>query len=441
MLTRLLSIGVQKNFSRTRKFRIRMVNAIAYLVIILSSIHTILHLVVGDNPLMALIQFGYCILSFIVLLLNHRGKYDVAESFMHIAYPIWIVIVAVFLGSKYQMELYIIITIIGAYFIFAKTIQRFYYSGYAVVLLIGVRVYFNYHPEGLLTLTDDALNWMYISHLLFPLAILSILTDNTLQNNIRLYDKLQKITNNQEKVIEERTQEVFEKSKAIQQSSEELKRFSYISAHDLREPLRNIMSFSQLLEKDVDNGKSNNIKEYLSYIAHGINRIDIITKDIVNYTELESYINKTEQVDTSFIVHKIIHETINAGQPIIFNLENLPKVQMNGQLCHLLFSNLIDNAAQYCDKPELGLNISALSKDKFYQFSITDNGKGIRKEYYELIFEMFKRLHNDIDKSGSGIGLAICKKIVNAYGGKIWVTSEIGKGSTFYFTLPRLSTN
>jgi signal transduction histidine kinase len=83
------------------------------------------------------------------------------------------------------------------------------------------------------------------------------------------------------------------------------------------------------------------------------------------------------------------------------------------------------------------ITISAIQKGEMYQFSIKDNGKGIPAEYFETIFEMFKRLHNDIDKSGSGIGLAICKKIVNAYNGKIWVKSHLGVGSTFYFTLPK----
>ncbi|NJN77258.1 MAG: GHKL domain-containing protein [Saprospiraceae bacterium] len=103
----------------------------------------------------------------------------------------------------------------------------------------------------------------------------------------------------------------------------------------------------------------------------------------------------------------------------------------------MLFHQLIDNGIQYCDKPEPKISIDCIEKGNHYQFSISDNGIGILPEYHEQIFVMFKRLHNDIKKHGSGIGLSITKKIVEGYGGEIWLESEVGKGSTFYFTLPK----
>lgn len=437
MIFKLLSIGVQKDFSRTRKFRIRMINAIAYMIIFLSVMHTVFHLIANDGWLISLFQLFYSVLALLCLLLNHFKRYFATEFVLHIFFPVWIVVVSVLLGKTYQMELYLIINIIGAIFIFTNKLVRYYYGGLSFLLLIGVRIYFIYHPEGLIEISDNILGWMYVIHAAFPLMILSVLAENTLNNNVRLYDKLQAITKNQEKIIEERTQEVKEKSQAIERSNEELKRFSYISAHDLREPLRNIMSFSQLLKRDLKQRKLDNIEEYLDFITSGISRIDSITKDIVSYTELEDYIHKVDIVDTDFIVHKIINEIKENGKALILTTENPPKVAMNGQLCHLLFSNIIQNAIQYCDKSMPNITITAIPKGEMFQISIKDNGKGISKEYFETIFEMFKRLHNDIDKSGSGIGLAICKKIVNAYGGKIWVNSHLGVGSTFYFTLPK----
>jgi len=109
---------------------------------------------------------------------------------------------------------------------------------------------------------------------------------------------------------------------------------------------------------------------------------------------------------------------------------------MNKELCYSLFYNIIDNAVKYDSQNIIKLEIRSLVQGDYYQFSIQDNGIGIEEEYLEYIFEMFKRLHNDLDKKGSGIGLAICKRIVTAYSGKIWVESKINEGSTFYFTLP-----
>ena len=102
-----------------------------------------------------------------------------------------------------------------------------------------------------------------------------------------------------------------------------------------------------------------------------------------------------------------------------------------------LFENLINNAIQYCDKPQPIITIQYVDNQHFHQFSVMDNGVGIAPEFHEKIFIMFKRLHNDIQKNGSGIGLSISKKIVESYGGKIWLNSECGKGSTFHFTIPK----
>ena len=256
--------------------------------------------------------------------------------------------------------------------------------------------------------------------------------------NRKLNNRLKNLTINQEIIIEERTIEIQKKSKALEQSNNEFAQFAYISAHDLREPLRNIMSFSQLLERKIKKKEFDEVDEYVTFINKSIRRMDVITKDIVNYVEIEKYVGRVDDVDVFKLV-KDINEffQIKSSKKIKFYVQKMPILNINQKLCHNIFYNLIENAIQYCKKdiPEVKIRVKNL--DKFYQFSIEDNSIGIAPEYFDNIFMMFKRLHNDINKSGSGIGLSICKKIILAYGGKIWVESELGKGSVFNFTLPK----
>jgi len=436
MLKKIISLGVEKNQRNARKFRIRMINTIVLLTILLSSVYAVMHLLVGDSPIVAIALFFYLIIATLTLLSNHYKKFQVTEFALHFIFPIWVVTTSLLIGKDYQMESYLLLSGLGSLFIFANPRRGYYFLAWSVLLFISTKVYFIFHPDSLVPLTGKALPLLYILNGIAPLAAVGILMDNTFKHNVKLYRKLKEVSSNQEKIIEERTREVKEKAKALSLSNQELKRFSYISAHDLREPLRNIMSFSQLLERDVNANQFDNIKEYLMFINQGINRIDNLTKDIVSYTELEDHIPNTELVNTEEIVNSLYEDLGKAKEVINLKTENLPIVKINAEMCELLFSNLLENAIQYCDKSTPSIHISAISKGYFYEFSVQDNGNGIPKEYYETIFEMFKRLHNDTDKSGSGIGLAICKKIVTANGGKIWVESVEGAGSTFYFTLP-----
>lgn len=436
MLKRLISVGIQQGQSSSQKFRIIMINIIVMLIIGLSATYSLLHVVVGDSIYAAIALLLCLVIAAAIFLANYLKKFYLTEFLLHFLFPIWVVSTSVLYGRDYQMESYLILSGLGALFIFTNHLKAYYFMTWSFILFFGTRIYFIFHPESLVPLTDKALPYLYILNGLAPIIAVGILVDRTFKHNKLLYRKLKDVSDNQEKIINERTKEVKKQAIALEISNQELKRFSYISAHDLREPLRNIMSFSQLLERDLDAQEFDNIKEYLNYINSGIKRIDSLTNDIVSYTELEEYIPKVEWVDTDFIVGSVLAGVGQAQEMIDLKVETLPKIKINGQMCHLLFSNLINNAIQYCDKSSPYIRISAIKKDKFYQFEIQDNGKGIAPEYHKTIFEMFKRLHNDLNKSGSGIGLAICKKIVNAYGGEIWVKSVEGAGSTFCFTLP-----
>lgn len=437
MLKKLLFLGVKRNFSRIQKFRILMSNLLALISIILTLVLSIAHIYSGDNYLIIVTQLFNIILGTSVLASNRAKRYLLTECILFIIYPIWITLIAALLGQKYHFEQFLILTGLGAMFVISYRWLCFLMVIFNLFLFLGVRIYFIFHPESLVFLSDKALPILYLLNGSIPFLMLILLLDNTFRNNLHLYSKLKNITNNQDTIIEETTRLIEEQSYALKQSNEEYKRFSYISAHDLREPLRNILGFSQLIERNVNKGRFDNVQEYMGYVNLGIARIDNLTKGIVSFIDLEDQIPNVELVDLQIVVDELAAKFREKYPNLQLIAQYLPTLKINRELCYLLFDNLILNAIIYGDKSAQEVNIKAVGRGHLYRFSVQDNGKGFSMEYSKTVFEMFKRLHNDLDKSGSGIGLAICKKIVTAYRGKIWVESIENVGTTFYFTLPK----
>lgn len=223
-------------------------------------------------------------------------------------------------------------------------------------------------------------------------------------------------------------------------SNAELEQFAYVASHDLQEPLRMVTSFLVLLEKKYKDSIDDTGKKYIHFAVDGAKRMRQIILDLLDFSrigrsdievrELNLYklINEIELLYSKQIDEK--NATIIKGPLPLINAPEAPLRQ--------LFQNLISNALKYSRKDiPVQIHISAESFDDCWQFSVADNGIGINEEYHEKIFVIFQRLHNKEEFSGTGIGLAVTKKIIEKLGGRIWIASTEGKGSTFYFTLKK----
>jgi PAS domain S-box-containing protein len=220
----------------------------------------------------------------------------------------------------------------------------------------------------------------------------------------------------------------------------ELEQFAYVASHDLQEPLRMISAFTQLLANKYSNNLDADTNEFIRYILDGATRMQRLINDLLIYSRVGRKNAEPETVQLSEIVEnakenlQIILEETDA-QIILQN-----NVEINGdkgQLVQLL-QNLISNAIKFRKKDGLPkIEISATDKDEFWEIAVKDNGIGFDMAHKERIFNIFQRLHSQGEYSGTGIGLAICKKIVERHGGEIWAVSEPGNGSTFYFTLKK----
>ncbi|HEY3458652.1 MAG TPA: ATP-binding protein [Bryobacteraceae bacterium] len=234
-------------------------------------------------------------------------------------------------------------------------------------------------------------------------------------------------------------QEMQLRNEALERANADLEQFAFSASHDLQEPLRSISIYSELLTRRYRDRLDGEALEYLTYLRKGATRMEMLVDDLLAYTQAGKIEPPEETADAHRVLLDVLdnlHEScLEAGARIIF--DPLPSLTVHGMHLSQLFQNLLSNAMKY-RSPERAplIHVGAERSKKNWVFSIRDNGIGIAPEYKERIFGLFKRLHSRDEYSGTGIGLAICQRIVERYGGRIWVESEPGKGSTFFFTLP-----
>lgn len=228
----------------------------------------------------------------------------------------------------------------------------------------------------------------------------------------------------------------------IKQTNQELEQFAYTASHDLKEPLRMINAFVQLLEKKYVQQLDDTAKKYIHFATDASQRMTQLINELLDYSRIGKEDSAYEEVDLNQLVKHVLQLNgayIEAQKANII-IHPLPAVRAMRIPLRMLFNNLIINALKY-HKAGLAprIEISASEQNQCWQFIIKDNGIGIAKEYQQQIFQMFRRLHQAKTYGGVGMGLAICKKIVEQHGGTIWVESEEGSGSTFCFTIARQS--
>jgi len=229
----------------------------------------------------------------------------------------------------------------------------------------------------------------------------------------------------------------------LKRSNEELAEFAHVVSHDLQEPLRMVKTFSELLARRYRGKLDPMADEFIGTIQEGASTMNVLIPTLLNYAT----VGQTPMTRNRVNLLGVVDAVVNTLQPTIQELRavishaDLPTVHGDGVLLQQLIQNLVGNALKYCEpgvRPHV--RISARSAENSWIISVEDNGQGIAAEYHERIFLPLKRLHGR-EIAGTGLGLALGRKIVERHGGKIWVESELGKGATFYFTLPNLESN
>lgn len=257
-------------------------------------------------------------------------------------------------------------------------------------------------------------------------------------------ETLQKTQNELEERVEQRTAELARANKGLESAvwelrrvNKELKEFAYVTAHDLKTPLRGIGTLANWISKDYAEKFDEQGKEQARLLVRKAKQMSSLIDDILEYSRLGHSSPKKQPVDLNTMLSEII-ASIEAPENIEITVENeLPVLMCEKTHIIQVFQNLLSNAVKYMDKPEGRIKVGCVEQDGFWKFSVVDNGPGIEKNYHKKIFKLFQTLSSRDRADSTGIGLSIVKKLVEINSGGVWVESESGQGSTFFFTLPK----
>lgn len=245
-------------------------------------------------------------------------------------------------------------------------------------------------------------------------------------------------------VMAKKNEEIRMQNERLASSNNDLRQFAHATSHDLREPLRSIGSFSSLLDRRYKNELDEDGQEFLGYITRGVERMNALLGDLMAYSVVGIFQDNYEKIDINDVIALIIQsmKQEKTFQGARVSIQNLPQLVANRKQMIQLFHHLIDNAMKFRSEEIPEIIISCEQEGKMNKFSVRDNGIGMDETYKDKIFDLFLRLHTQRSKyKGTGIGLSICKKIVEQHKGKIWIESKEGVGTTVFFTLPESPIN
>ncbi len=251
-------------------------------------------------------------------------------------------------------------------------------------------------------------------------------------NGGRIYSFLRDIT--ERKQAEEHRDSLM---REIESANEELKNFAYVASHDLKAPLRAIGSLADWISTDYADKFDDEGRAHMRLLISRVHRMDGLIDGILLY----SRVGRVKETRVAVDLNRLVADVIDSLAPpagITVTIDNpLPSIMTEPTRIQQVFQNLLSNAIKYMDKPEGKIRINCCAEGRQWKFSITDNGPGIKQQHFEKIFQLFQTLAPRDRVESSGVGLALVKKIVEMYGGHVWVESALGEGSTFFFTLPR----
>ncbi len=229
-----------------------------------------------------------------------------------------------------------------------------------------------------------------------------------------------------------------ERAADLERSNQELEQFAYVASHDLQEPLRAVAGCVEILENDYRGKFGNGADGLMRHAVEGSRRMQALINDLLSYARIATRGQPLEPTDVAVVLAQTLENlrTVIGERHAVITHDSLPTLTADPSQLRQLFQNLISNGIKFCTAERPEIHIGAEQKESGWLFSVRDNGIGIDPQYRQRIFVIFQRLHQRQEYPGTGIGLAICKRIVERHGGQIWLESEPGQGSTFYFNIP-----
>ncbi|MCW3126093.1 MAG: response regulator receiver sensor signal transduction histidine kinase [Bacteroidetes bacterium] len=424
----LTSVGVVDSISDYEKKYIRFTNVIAVLTAMAVVTYIPLSMFQGNYPL-AILQVADAMFILAVLWLNHKNYHTLSRYTYLVVVNAFVFINSCFIGFESHVHDFFYITYIVPFLLFS--VRDYKNIIFGVLIAIGFFYAYN-HLYQFFTAYNlnlaaqhgiDAIN-LWMKFVLFGLAIYLLSYYNYITES-----KLAK--SNQ--MLQAQAQE-------LKRSNQDLEEFASVISHDLRAPVRSISSFMTLLKRRYADKLDGPAMEFIDMSQNSAERMSRQIEDMLSYSKVGRNLPMSVSVDVNATIRVIeveLGEKFRERNAKIIIAQELPKLRaVHQSMIHHIFQNLIANGIKFNNSAAPEVLISYTAEQDRYVFQIKDNGIGIGSQYKDKLFQMFKRLHKDAEFEGTGIGLAVCKKIVNFYGGEIWFESETGKGTSFFFSMP-----
>jgi signal transduction histidine kinase len=371
---------------------------------------------------------GLCISSAAVLTFNKYGMLKVSRIFYLIAINIFLYLAALYTGPLAGGENFLLISVMLPFLTYDLKYKGIIAMGISIpVVLIfsfpyAVPYFAAYHPT------------IQQQHFLQQLGVV-------MQIGLVIVAVYQFVyySREAEKGLEVSNQQMTTQTEELKRSNSDLEQFAYVISHDLKTPVRNISCFMKLLSNKHSDSLNTEAKEFVDFSLHGAKRMERLIDDVLAYSRIGRNLSIPTPVNVNDVVNTICYELqdkLSATHSSIKITGKLPIINsVHSSLMYHILQNLIKNGLKFNKSANPEINISYIESADHYKFAVQDNGIGILKDYEGQVFQMFKRLHNENEFDGTGIGLAICKKIVELYHGEIWYEGKEGVGTTFYFTI------
>jgi signal transduction histidine kinase len=407
------------------------------------------------------------LVTVIPLLLTYYHKNNLAKCYFNIVFATFMTGIIILYGWKLRIDFSYSIFIITGIIFFQKRWQQVS----ILIFLICCYLFAVYYTDNYLSIYEHRVSLWNRSVVFLAIIVCTVIIVRGFKRDVEKYEKSLKETFNElqdkkEKIESQNTnledanrnleganrnleganrnleganQDLEGANQDLEGANQDLERFAYIASHNLKTPVRTIRSFTDLIERDLKREKTENVYEYLDFIKIGTEQMQFLITNILEYSRInESFEMESTAVDLNKSIAFIYIQFQSIEKKVILiNTDKLPTIYINRTFITAIFQNLIENAIKYNQSEKIIINIDFRETEVDYIFSFSDNGIGIDPTYHQKIFKMFERLESSSKYSGTGIGLAMIKKITNKLNGKVWLTSEVGVGSTFFVQLPK----
>ncbi|MEM8907779.1 MAG: ATP-binding protein [Bacteroidota bacterium] len=431
-----------------RKARIlTYIHLFIYFIILLNGVSCWLYFPENNVSLI----FAAILLSLFVWIFYRWGNLTLSGNLLALG---WVVVLvpSVFVSGGYYSDNFLWLVLAPMVtFLFGTKLSGKIWS---VLLLVFAIVLFFLEKQGHFPFKEQYLQfdgtYFFISYFFLFISILGIIiifkkgqeeVVGLLLNQRGLLKRQKEEISLQAADLKKKEEALRSSNQELEKSNLELEQFAYAASHDLKEPLRAVKIYTQILEKQLTRELTKDTREYMGFIVGGVDRMQQLLDDLLNYSRLGRGQYKQKVIDLNDVLFMVINNLmvpINETQTMVSS-GHLPSLYTSSTEMIQLFQNLISNAIKFRQSdltPEVSIMVEEQGED--YLFRVSDNGIGIAPEHQQKVFALFERLHSHTEYEGTGIGLATCEKIIKNLGGHIWLESEVNRGTTFYFSIPRV---